>query len=660
MKKVKLIVRNQKYLSVPQMEADPCISLTSRRRELALSINIRNINAYKIFQRAWLKLKCVLFWSNIIKDIRIYGTGSSIFDGSKNFKENLLKIMFSKLTDKTKKKLKLTKVERKYLILPYSLFFKVWSLILGFALLYTCLIMPWILAFEEASTEKTWFVFDTLINVIYCIDILITSNLAYKDEKGKLVTIRANILKNYITGMLLFDILAVIPFNMIMNTDQKINNFVKLLRIARLIRIIKILKVKKIFESLSGGSQSTMNALNKLVVGLLMILLLIHFTSCLWNFLPKLENSGPNTWIYKYNYLDKTTAEKYLTGVYFAVTTILTVGFGDISAGSKTEMILCITLELLGIIFYSFILGVMTSLLTSIDHKEVLLKSRIHLVHMLSNDIKLPDEIFKKMRRETKKYFERLMIDDEKRIELCSRIPKKIRYRMCMSMYGGAIQKIHFFKKQEKSFISDYVPRLVYLFLKEREIIFSKGDYPDEIYFLMSGRVSFIFGKQNMVFKTMIEGSYFGEIGLIDKTLREFGAMTLVNSELLLMSSQIFNEMIEKYPLVYAGIKDTAEKRKICNRQNRQEIVDLLEIYEIKKTHTIEEIAGIKPENRFEDMKNQEIETTTNRLIKDDLELRKSMYVNELKLIRKRLKKFHEKFNRACLAFSENVILLAK
>ncbi|OMJ72077.1 hypothetical protein SteCoe_29557 [Stentor coeruleus] len=660
MKKVQFIVRNQKYLSVPQRDDDPCISLTSRRREIALSTDIRNMNVYKIFQRAWLKLKCVLYWSTIIKDIRVYGTGSSLFDGSKNYKENLLRIMFSKMTEKAEKKFKLVKVERKYLILPYSLFFKVWSSILGFALLYTCLVMPWVLAFEEVITGKTWFIFDVLIDIIYCIDIFITSNLAYKDEKGKLVTNRTSILRNYVTGMLLFDILAVIPFNQIMNTDQKINSYIKLLRIARLIRILKIFKVKKIFESLSGGSQSTVMALNKLIIGLLMILLLIHFTSCVWNFLPKLENSGPTTWIYRYNFLDKTNGEKYLTGVYFAITTILTVGFGDISAGSKTEMILCITLELLGIIFYSFIIGVMTTLLTSIDQKDALLKSRIQLVHMLSNDINLPNDIFKKMSRETKKYFERLMIDDEQRVELISRIPKNFRFKMCMSMYGGAIQNIHFFKKQEKNFISNYIPRLVYLFLKEREIIFSQGDYPDEVYFLMTGRVSFVFGKRNMVFKTIIEGSYFGEIGMIEKNLREFGAMTLVNSDLLSMSSDIFHEIVEKYPQVYSDIKDTAEKRKICNRQNRQEIIDLLELYEIKKSHTIEEIAGMKPENRFEDMKNEEIEFITNREIKDDLELRKSMYINELKLIRKRLKMFHEKFNSACLLFSENISSLVK
>lgn len=46
--------------------------------------------------------------------------------------------------------------------------------------------------------------------------------------------------------------------------------------------------------------------------------------------------------------------EKYLTAFYFTITTITTVGYGDISAGTFTEKIGCIFLMLLGVISFSF------------------------------------------------------------------------------------------------------------------------------------------------------------------------------------------------------------------------------------------------------------------------------------------------------------------
>ena len=46
--------------------------------------------------------------------------------------------------------------------------------------------------------------------------------------------------------------------------------------------------------------------------------------------------------------------EIYLTAFYFTVTTISTVGYGDISGGTMTEKIGAIFLMLFGVISFSF------------------------------------------------------------------------------------------------------------------------------------------------------------------------------------------------------------------------------------------------------------------------------------------------------------------
>ncbi|OMJ94174.1 hypothetical protein SteCoe_2655 [Stentor coeruleus] len=648
--------RNQQLLALPHRTEDYSLSLTSRRRDFILSKNVRSETVYKTFQRAKFKLKCIMFWSNIIKEIRIYGTGSSLFDGSKNYKQNLPKIMNTKKIGKVEKKYNIVKVERKCVILPYSLFYKVWNIVLAFALMYTCTVMPWVLAFEEVVIGEGWFIIDTLIDIIYCFDIIVTSNLAFSDKKGKLIDSRSTILYNYMKGMLFFDILAIIPFNLLMNSSNKVNSYIKLLRLARMVRLLKALKLKKIIESFSNGQRATYLALNRLIVGLILILMLIHFTSCIWNFIPRLENNGPTTWLFRYNYLEKTSSEKYLTGVYFAVTTIMTVGFGDISAHSKIEMIVCIILELVGIGFYSFILGVMTTLLTSIDHKEVLLKSRMQMVSLFSKDTFLAKEMSKKMSREIKFYYEHLILDDDERLGILMRIPKKLKYKMSLSMYKCQVNKIFFLNQQDKSFISEFVPRLVYYKYEARKKIFSQGDYPDEMYFLMKGRVAFVFSKRNMVFKTVIAGSYFGEIGLIERSPREFGAITLKVCEMLIMSAQLFNEVIIQFPQIYAYMKDIADQKKKKNKQNRQDIIDLLEIFEVRKSMKIEDLAGLKRvEQRCENHKNLKVCTNTIMDFEDNMELQNKMYKEQLKLIRKRLRSLGEKLEKTCKLFCDNI-----
>jgi hypothetical protein len=76
-------------------------------------------------------------------------------------------------------------------------------------------------------------------------------------------------------------------------------------------------------------------------------------------------------------YQDLPPYKLYITAFYFTVTTLVTVGYGDITAYSTEEMILCIVLMLLGVICFSFTTGALASIITSYDSKEALLKERI-------------------------------------------------------------------------------------------------------------------------------------------------------------------------------------------------------------------------------------------------------------------------------------------
>ena len=51
---------------------------------------------------------------------------------------------------------------------------------------------------------------------------------------------------------------------------------------------------------------------------------------------------------------------KYLFALYFTVTTITTVGYGDISANNPTEQLFCIFTMLMGVIGFSLATSTLT------------------------------------------------------------------------------------------------------------------------------------------------------------------------------------------------------------------------------------------------------------------------------------------------------------
>jgi Trk-type K+ transport system membrane component len=57
----------------------------------------------------------------------------------------------------------------------------------------------------------------------------------------------------------------------------------------------------------------------------------------------------------------------YLTTIYFTVTTITTVGYGDISITTKAEKIFCILIMVIGVIAFSLASGSLMSIIENQD-----------------------------------------------------------------------------------------------------------------------------------------------------------------------------------------------------------------------------------------------------------------------------------------------------
>ncbi len=76
--------------------------------------------------------------------------------------------------------------------------------------------------------------------------------------------------------------------------------------------------------------------------------ILFHVTACLWVLVyqnAKLFNDDAVTWvdasISAGKMIDNSTSELYSVSMYFCITTITTVGYGDISGNNYSERLFC-------------------------------------------------------------------------------------------------------------------------------------------------------------------------------------------------------------------------------------------------------------------------------------------------------------------------------
>lgn len=72
-----------------------------------------------------------------------------------------------------------------------------------------------------------------------------------------------------------------------------------------------------------------------------------------------------------------------------------------------------------------------------------------------------------------------------------------------------------FFHGKDHVFISTVVPFLHQNLVKAFDVVYTKEDYADEMYFIIKGRVNLVLGKKNLCYKSFSKNMYFGEIELI-------------------------------------------------------------------------------------------------------------------------------------------------
>lgn len=164
--------------------------------------------------------------------------------------------------------------------------------------------------------------------------------------------------------------------------DSRYNKLFRLLRLPRLYRLLKILRLLKVLQMGQSSSRSRHHFLKRLKLNLgtmrmlrvlMNVLFLNHLIACIWFYTAKLDDFDPDTWVVKTELLDSEPFTQYVASYYWAFQTLTTVGYGDIPAFTTVERVISIVWMLIGIAFYSFAIGNLSSILANLDKGAAIL-----------------------------------------------------------------------------------------------------------------------------------------------------------------------------------------------------------------------------------------------------------------------------------------------
>lgn len=98
------------------------------------------------------------------------------------------------------------------------------------------------------------------------------------------------------------------------------------------------------------------------------------------------------TWMESLN--GKTDWEIYSRSFYWCITTITTVGYGDVLPITQQEQLFCSLIMIIGVIAFSFVTGSLTSILSNLDNSNAKVKYQMEVLNKIYKDYQLPMNLY--------------------------------------------------------------------------------------------------------------------------------------------------------------------------------------------------------------------------------------------------------------------------
>ena len=350
------------------------------------------------------------------------------------------------------------------------------------------------------------FSFDSILfytfDLIYIIDLITGFFRGYYNFEENLIKNNLDICMNYLKGWFFIDLLEAIPLYTIFNLNERkcdgstIHNFYigDFINFHYSLLIIKILKIFKVFNY-NKAYDKTIDFLNRsdffnnwngVFFTLLVTLSLTHFCSCFLVYLGR--NIYPG-WITVRQIQDESFLYIYLTAIYYLMTTLTTVGYGDIIILTTYERIYQIILLIVGTCAYSWILTFISNYIKKMNEQYIDFENKVQIL----SDIKiayplLKNELYEKIIRYLKynksgnKYNVDFILDS---------LPLSLKNNVIIDMYKPIIKNFQFFKSfQNSDFFVKIVTALKPVLSIKDDILVQEGDVIEDIIFIKKGVLS--------------------------------------------------------------------------------------------------------------------------------------------------------------------------
>ncbi|GMI94785.1 K+ transporter 1 [Hibiscus trionum] len=434
---------------------------------------------------------------------------------------------------------------RSYIISPYDRRYRVWETFLVLLVIYTAWVSPFEFGFLE-KPDTPLAVIDNVVNGFFALDIILTFFVAYLDKATYLlIDDPKRIAWKYASSWLVLDIISTIPSELARKISPRPLRSYGLFNMLRLWRLRRVSALFSRLEKDKNYNYFWVRCAKLICV----TIFAVHCAGCFYYRIAAKYHDPGRTWLSESmgdNFHEQSLSVRYVTSIYWSITTLSTVGYGDLHPVNTQEMIFDTFYMLFNLGLTAYLIGNMTNLVVHGTSRTRIFRDTIQAASSFAQRNQLPRRLQDQMLAHLcLKY--RTNSEGLQHQETLDSLPKAIRSSISHYLFYSLMDNVYLFRGVSNDLLFQLVSEMKAEYFPPREDVILQNEAPTDFYILVTGAVELLVRKNGVdhVVGEAKAGDLCGEIGVLCYKPQLFTVRTKRLCQLLRLNRTTFLNIVQ-------------------------------------------------------------------------------------------------------------------